>query len=905
VLRNSLAIVAAGVILLPLAAGGPCLCGEQGPVVAFDLQDSSTPDLTVIDSVYTGSADTVYAFLAILDMPGDQVSGYRLGFELVSPDSGVTCHGFHRLPGWVAVSPGDRGLPSDVRLPGSRTPAVVGYWLLEVRKGTTAASELRLAPAPGGDDGGVTLWDGNGNPVRVSSVRPALIGHPLKLEGPALSRTTFTRTDCLGKPIPENRSTGYIPGRVIAKFMKGTVDLRGQVRSADLDAVVNPVTRELMSRFGMSSIERLCENAEPGGSVVLSPAGDVVKLLDMWDVYLLRFPQESDVWHIVDSLRVLPQCECAEPDFTRRVCGCPNDPYLQGPLVYHHSFAWTHVPEAYDMQFGDEAVRIGIIDTGVEYHHPDLGGCLGPGCKVAGGWDYTDDDSDPIPYCWECPDVDAYDVDHGTSVAAVAAALANNGIGSAGVAGGWAPLSKGCSLVAFRCDIDPQTLSLSETIEAIDDSYSLYGCQVLNASYGDSSYSEIERAAIFNAHSAGVVFVASRGNVDDGAEHYPSGYDHDWVLSVGACQQVAPGGGAPERAHIYGFICGYGNGLDVMAPGDWNSNYTAELRFVNWTLAYGSISETSSAAPQVAGIAGLLRSDDPFLSVDDVEGLICASCTDITHDYIGGDSLRGYDQWSGWGRVCADSCLRFLREPWCMCQYTAEGTTSAVVDTVMILRIIGQPSPSDPPFVGVFLAERYDLRRDIVYPPGYCAVRVWGCGYGASTGWSGANPNYQAGFCRVADGSRTLTGCQLQSFAYRLYYYRQGAGWFPFSWAPAPPPEIVFAYTFLGCPGQASVTEADHGTSESSASLRVTPNPASTTAVFNLSLSESGPVSIEIYSVDGSFVRWLQSGPLDAGRHGIVWDGKDSNGRMVAPGVYLYGLRSQRARLSGKVVWLQ
>jgi len=51
-----------------------------------------------------------------------------------------------------------------------------------------------------------------------------------------------------------------------------------------------------------------------------------------------------------------------------------------------------------------------VIDTGVDYHHPDLGGCLGPGCKVIGGHDFVDADDDPL-------DLNG----HGTHVAAIAA----------------------------------------------------------------------------------------------------------------------------------------------------------------------------------------------------------------------------------------------------------------------------------------------------------------------------------------------------------------------------------------------------------------------------------------------------------------------------------------------------
>lgn len=69
-------------------------------------------------------------------------------------------------------------------------------------------------------------------------------------------------------------------------------------------------------------------------------------------------------------------------------------------------------------------INIAIIDTGIDYNHPDLGGCFGPGCKATHGYDFVGDhytgDNDPVP------DDDPYDncVGHGTHVAGIIAASA-------------------------------------------------------------------------------------------------------------------------------------------------------------------------------------------------------------------------------------------------------------------------------------------------------------------------------------------------------------------------------------------------------------------------------------------------------------------------------------------------
>jgi subtilisin family serine protease len=67
----------------------------------------------------------------------------------------------------------------------------------------------------------------------------------------------------------------------------------------------------------------------------------------------------------------------------------------------------------------------------------------------------------------------------------------------------------------------------------------------------------------------------------------------------------------------------------------------------------------SYAAPQVAGVAALMLSKNPDLGVDDLQGLISASCTDITTDLQEVGSLPGWDKYTGWGRINADSCVAF------------------------------------------------------------------------------------------------------------------------------------------------------------------------------------------------------------------------------------------------------
>ena len=83
------------------------------------------------------------------------------------------------------------------------------------------------------------------------------------------------------------------------------------------------------------------------------------------------------------------------------------------------------------------------------------------------------------------------------------------------------------------------------------------------------------------------------------------------------------------------------------------------------------------------------------------------------------------------------------------------------------------------------------------------------------------------------------------------------------------------------------------------------PNPFSGSTTIELLLPRSAPVSLEVYDVAGRRVRTLVSGTLGPGRHTIVWDGMNSSGAEVSPGIYFTRLVSGRRRLTGKAVVLR
>ncbi|MCH7802829.1 MAG: S8 family serine peptidase, partial [Acidobacteria bacterium] len=146
-----------------------------------------------------------------------------------------------------------------------------------------------------------------------------------------------------------------------------------------------------------------------------------------------------------------------------------------------------------------EGVTIGIIDTGVDYTHPDLGGCFGNDCKVIDGYDFVNNDNDPMD-----------DHGHGTHVAATAA--------GSGVLKGVAP---DANLVAYKVLDAGGSGYLSNVIAAIeravdpnedgnfDDQYDIIS---LSLGYSGGNPDSPDAKAIDNAVDAGIIAVIAAGN---------------------------------------------------------------------------------------------------------------------------------------------------------------------------------------------------------------------------------------------------------------------------------------------------------------------------------------------------------------------------------------------------------
>lgn len=265
----------------------------------------------------------------------------------------------------------------------------------------------------------------------------------------------------------------------------------------------------------------------------------------------------------------------------------PND--AGWPLQYAPE--QIQAPQAWQVAAGCALSVLAVIDSGLDFSHPDMAGrtWTNPGETGAGretnridddgngyvddwrGWDFVNKDNQPSD-----------DYGHGTHVAGIANAAANNGIGIAGVAGAtW-----GVQIMALKV-LDGSGIGTdSQAAEAIK--YAVdNGARVINLSLGDPLPTPaIERALEYAAAHA-VLVVAASGNSGIYGVYYPARYDT--ALAVGA---VTPDN---ERAYFSSF----GPELDLMAPG---VAIYSTVPGGNYSYRSG----TSMAAPHIAAVAALL-----------------------------------------------------------------------------------------------------------------------------------------------------------------------------------------------------------------------------------------------------------------------------------------------------------
>ena len=282
-----------------------------------------------------------------------------------------------------------------------------------------------------------------------------------------------------------------------------------------------------------------------------------------------------------------------------------------------------------------EGIRVGIIDSGIDYMHPALGGGFGPGFKVAGGYDFVNNDNDPID-----------DAGHGTHVAGIVSANSET-------LKGVAPLA---ILYAYKVLDAEGRGSESTIIEAIeravdpdDNGDPSDRLDIVNLSLGSNEGSPTDPSAIAvnNAVRLGSVFVVAAGN--SGYRTPTSGKENNYfyngsasIGSPGTAELAITVGAADTLDKLAGFSSKgpnrvtFGIKPEVLAPGTKvNSTYL--------NSGVTRLNGTSMASPMIAGVAALLKNLHPDWTPAQIKSAIVNTAKNI--------AISSYHQ--GGGRVNA------------------------------------------------------------------------------------------------------------------------------------------------------------------------------------------------------------------------------------------------------------
>ena len=297
--------------------------------------------------------------------------------------------------------------------------------------------------------------------------------------------------------------------------------------------------------------------------------------------------------------------EFVEPDRVLHAAALPNDPDFSQQWALSNTGgngpgggiagADIHAVAAWNTRTSASSVVVAVIDSGVLTTHADIVTNLWVNPRenldaAQGGapGDKYGIDTVPIPETGNPTD----DNGHGTHVSGILGAVGNNGDDVAGVA--WQ-----VQIMSLKFLDSTGNGTTSDEIECIDFAIS-HGANLINASFGSTTYSQSEFIAIQAAGSAGIIVVAAAGNVPEDNDltlSFPASYLLDNVISVGCS----------DNRDDLAYFSSFGSGtVDLFAPG-----YQILSLYNTGNTATTTLSGTSMSTPLVTGALALLKAQFP------------------------------------------------------------------------------------------------------------------------------------------------------------------------------------------------------------------------------------------------------------------------------------------------------
>jgi subtilisin family serine protease len=397
-----------------------------------------------------------------------------------------------------------------------------------------------------------------------------------------------------------NKNDNYKDGEIIVKYKKSvTKQIQSFIKNNDdadiinsaIEKKKNEITKSIVKSTKIKDVNIVDQINELGLSLIKSDTASTEELLK--------------------KVTTDPNVEYVEPNYKKTPSYIPNDPYfslqLQHETILNNGIGTM---EAWDIEKSDALKTIvAVIDTGIDYNFSDLVGNMWDGslnCKSElglaincpyHGWDYADNDNDPNDTAQTDPTVQG----HGTFVGSIIGATNDNSIGIAGI-------SRFNTLKLMPIRFDYYLFSEIKSINFAKNN----GAKIINASFGGSDFSQLEKNAI---DSFPGIVVTSAGNDsanNDIKTDYPCNYNSTNVICVGA----------NNFSNGLASFSNYGENVDISAPGE------DIIGIEKSDYYYGS--GTSFSTPLVSGTLGLMYAHNPGLSIDSARNTLLGSSDHIT-----------------------------------------------------------------------------------------------------------------------------------------------------------------------------------------------------------------------------------------------------------------------------------
>ena len=391
------------------------------------------------------------------------------------------------------------------------------------------------------------------------------------------------------------------PGEVLVRLRGGAAKSLAESRALD----------SLHARYDLVAVERMFL----AGSVRRRAKMTGVGVIDRW--VRLELDSSRDPRAIAADYARLEVVEQAQGNCLRRFAGVPNDSLFEKQ--------WNLVEMGWDQAEFEEAdsVVVAVVDSGLDYRHPDIAdqvwqnaaeaqGAVGVDDDGNGyvddvmGWDFTDAPGLPGGGDYLERDGDPDDESgHGTHVAGIIAAGVGNRTGIAGIA-------PGARLMVLRAGFNlPGGGYLEDDDVAAAVVYAAdNGADVVNMSWGDPFFSPLLRDVIRYAGRAGCVLVAAAGNEGNDQVFYPARLD----------ETIAVAASAPQGQGVS--FSNWGHSIDLAAPGHGILSLAPGGGYIER-------SGTSMAAAHVSGLAALVLGRNPHFTAREVLGALALTARDV------------------------------------------------------------------------------------------------------------------------------------------------------------------------------------------------------------------------------------------------------------------------------------